>query len=64
MCGQNLSELGPAAAQEQHVRNCLDGNSGPSATQAGKYVVYRVRLVCEQGIMIESYNDYHSLVTR
>jgi len=45
VCGQGLNELGPVAAQEQHVRNCLEGGSGPGLTQAGKYIVYRVRTV-------------------
>jgi hypothetical protein len=45
VCGQGLNDIGPAAAQEQHVRNCLEGGSGPGVVQAGKYIVYKVRSV-------------------
>ncbi|KAF9520709.1 hypothetical protein BS47DRAFT_1286570, partial [Hydnum rufescens UP504] len=42
VCGQSLSELGPANVQEAHVRTCLDGSSGPAVQQAGKYIVYKL----------------------
>jgi len=42
VCGQGLNDIGPAAAQEQHVRNCLEGGSGPGVVQAGKYIVYKL----------------------
>ncbi|KAI0049654.1 FYVE-domain-containing protein [Auriscalpium vulgare] len=41
VCNQNLAELGPAAAQEDHVRSCLDGGTGRSP-QSAKYLVYRL----------------------
>ncbi|KAF8314700.1 hypothetical protein DL93DRAFT_2097093 [Clavulina sp. PMI_390] len=42
VCGQNLADVGPAALQERHVRDCLDGGSGPGASQAAKYIVYKL----------------------
>ncbi|KAF8505962.1 FYVE zinc finger-domain-containing protein, partial [Russula emetica] len=39
LCSQNLAELGPAANQETHVRNCLDGGKGHSP-QTTKYLTY------------------------
>ncbi|KDQ20611.1 hypothetical protein BOTBODRAFT_100253, partial [Botryobasidium botryosum FD-172 SS1] len=43
VCSQNLADLGPASAQEAHIRACLEGNSlGPGIQQAGKYLVYRL----------------------
>ena len=41
VCSQNLAELGPASAQEAHVKNCLDGGSGISP-QTSKYLVYKL----------------------
>ncbi|KAF8493508.1 hypothetical protein JB92DRAFT_2750329 [Gautieria morchelliformis] len=43
VCGQNLAELGAAELQEAHVKACLEGPSGGSATeQPVKYLVYRL----------------------
>jgi len=41
VCNQNLVELGPAAEQEAHVRNCLDRGKGQSPPTA-RYLVYRL----------------------
>lgn len=41
MCGSNLADVGPAAAQEAHVRNCLEGGSG-SSPQTARYLVYKL----------------------
>ncbi|KAF8914050.1 hypothetical protein CPB84DRAFT_1758250 [Gymnopilus junonius] len=45
VCNQNLDEVGDAQAQENHVKGCLEGTSGNSASgipQAAKYLVYRL----------------------
>lgn len=41
VCNSNLSDLGPAAVQEAHVRNCLEGGNG-AAPQTAKYLVYKL----------------------
>ncbi|KAF7301382.1 Ankyrin unc44 [Mycena indigotica] len=41
VCNRNLEQVGDAAAQESHVRSCLEGGSGP-ASHAPKYLVYRL----------------------
>ncbi|KAJ6599189.1 hypothetical protein DFH09DRAFT_28203 [Mycena vulgaris] len=41
VCNRNLEEVGDATEQEIHVRNCLEGGSGPTS-QAPKYLVYRL----------------------
>ncbi|KAF7332129.1 Ankyrin unc44 [Mycena kentingensis (nom. inval.)] len=41
VCNRNLEQVGDAAAQEAHVRSCLEGGSGP-ASHAPKYLVYRL----------------------
>ncbi|KAF9451638.1 hypothetical protein P691DRAFT_723651 [Macrolepiota fuliginosa MF-IS2] len=39
VCNQNLDDVGDAAEQEEHVRQCLEGGKGPSAS---RYLVYRL----------------------
>ncbi|KAH9940598.1 hypothetical protein B0H21DRAFT_794571 [Amylocystis lapponica] len=41
VCNTNLVDLGPPAAQEAHVKNCLEGGSGTSP-QTAKYLVYKL----------------------
>jgi len=41
VCSRNLAELGLAAEQEAHVKECLDGGKGPSQ-QTARYLVYRL----------------------
>ncbi|KAJ7068152.1 hypothetical protein C8F01DRAFT_1334775, partial [Mycena amicta] len=41
VCNRNLEQVGDAAAQEVHVRSCLEGGSGP-ASHAPKYLVYQL----------------------
>lgn len=41
VCGINLSDLGSAAAQEAHVKICLEGESGTSP-QTTRYLVYKL----------------------
>ncbi|CAK5275708.1 unnamed protein product [Mycena citricolor] len=41
VCNRDLADVGDAAAQEVHVRTCLEGGSGPTS-QAPKYLVYRL----------------------
>jgi len=45
VCNQNLDEIGDAQAQETHVKQCLEGNSGAPQSdnpQPAKYLVYRL----------------------
>ncbi|ELU45502.1 ankyrin repeats (3 copies) domain-containing protein [Rhizoctonia solani AG-1 IA] len=43
VCNQNLSDLGSAAVQEDHVRMCLEGGrSGPASQTAARYLVYKL----------------------
>lgn len=44
VCNRNLDQVGSAAEQEAHVKNCLEGGGpGSGATQqAAKYLVYRL----------------------
>jgi len=45
VCNQNLDEVGDAQAQETHVKQCLEGNSGTPQSdepQPAKYLVYRL----------------------
>lgn len=41
VCNSNLEQVGHAAEQEAHVKNCLEGGSG-ATQQAAKYLVYRL----------------------
>ena len=41
VCNQNLADLGNAAEQEAHVKNCLEGGAG-SVPQSAKYLVYKL----------------------
>ena len=41
VCNRNLSEFGSPAAQEEHVKACLDGGVG-SIQQPPKYLVYNL----------------------
>lgn len=40
VCNQNLDEVGDAVLQEQHVKQCLEGNSTGPATS--RYLVYNL----------------------
>ncbi|KAI6003890.1 hypothetical protein EDD15DRAFT_2385010 [Pisolithus albus] len=42
VCGVSLADLGLPADQEAHVKGCLDGGPGPSASQSARYLVYRL----------------------
>lgn len=42
VCGVSLTDLGLPADQEAHVKGCLDGGPGPSASQSARYLVYRL----------------------
>ncbi len=42
VCSKNLADLGPTTVQEDHVRTCLEGDSGPGLHQSGRYLVYKV----------------------
>ncbi|KAF8341512.1 uncharacterized protein EI90DRAFT_2905326, partial [Cantharellus anzutake] len=42
VCTTNLADLGPASAQEDHVRTCLEGGSGHGTQQSGRYLVYKL----------------------
>lgn len=41
VCNTNLADLGPASAQEDHVKECLEGGPGTS-TQSARYLVYKL----------------------
>lgn len=41
VCNMSLSDLGPASAQEAHVKSCLEGGGGASP-QTAKYLVYEL----------------------
>ncbi|CAE6388233.1 Putative E3 ubiquitin-protein ligase C36B7.05c [Rhizoctonia solani AG-1 IB] len=42
VCSQNLADLGSAAVQEDHVRLCLEGGRSGPASQAARYLVYKL----------------------
>lgn len=41
VCGKTLAALGDSAAQEEHVRQCLE-NGGGGSVQEGRYLVYKL----------------------
>jgi hypothetical protein len=40
VCNRRLEELGEVAEQEEHIRQCLDGDS--ATPQVTKYLVYKL----------------------
>ena len=40
VCAINLDDIGDAAAQEAHVKGCLEGGAG--SPQSARYLVYRL----------------------
>ncbi|KZP00136.1 FYVE-domain-containing protein, partial [Calocera viscosa TUFC12733] len=42
VCNQNLADIGSAADQEAHVKNCLEGNTSGGVQNSARYLVYRL----------------------